>query len=52
MTNEEYFATEKAAYQAYRAVPEGCKCHDDSGECPWCQLYYGAIREWRATNQG
>ena len=22
-------------------VPEGCTCADDSGACPWCEVYYG-----------
>lgn len=26
--------------EADSAVPLGCTCHDRSGSCDWCQVYY------------
>jgi len=26
--------------EADAAVPRGCTCHDKSGSCDWCQIYY------------
>jgi hypothetical protein len=23
--------------------PEGCKCHDRSGSCSWCYIYYDGL---------
>jgi hypothetical protein len=26
--------------EADHFFPEGCQCHDDSGSCDWCVIYY------------
>lgn len=31
--------------EATRLFPSGCQCHDRSGSCDWCQIYYWGLEE-------
>ena len=26
--------------------PEGCKCVDRAGDCPWCETYYHGLEDY------
>ena len=37
--------------EADRLFPEGCQCHDDSGACDWCTIYYEGIYQDESQRQ-
>ena len=34
---------EEVRLEAANKAFGSCKCHDDSGDCDWCQIFYGFV---------